>query len=75
MKKLIFILLNTLLLSSCFESKYKGKYTLSTTDGSGQILYIFHTDSILFLPNDYISFIPKEDTTKTYTLQHCNIEF
>lgn len=75
MKKIIFILLSSLLFSSCHESKYKGKYIVSTTDDSGQILYTFHTDSISFLPNGYVSFIPKEDSTKKYTFQHCNIEF
>ena len=61
------------LFASC-EDDIVARYTVTTTDDSGQIVYAFHTDSIWINRNGSISFVPKEDTTVMLTLAHYSID-
>ena len=71
--KILVIALLAIINTSCDDNYFKSKYTVTTTDNSGQILYVFHTDSIKINNDGSISFIPKEDSTKIYTLDNYNI--
>ena len=63
-------------LVACTRQKdrvYTSRYVVTTPDNSGQMLYVYHTDSVNVDGNG-ASFIPKEDSTKIYTLKNFNIE-